>query len=180
MPEGGPAPLEELPEQARRFAGKKWVVLAVCLLLAVLLGTYLGWRRWHQNSNLLENAEVQKEVEVDPDQSFSIQPIEPDVIALILLVTPIAHANDSDSFTSVDSAFTEEECAQAVFDGLTSEAGVVCTYKNLAESLASIGSQYGIKLHSNESHANPNYLPHYHPCRAGGITEGQVHIWFLF
>ncbi len=78
VPEGGPAPLEELPEQARRFAGKKWVVLAVCLLLAVLLGTYLSWRRWHQNSNLLENAEIQKEVEVDPNQSFSIQPIEPE------------------------------------------------------------------------------------------------------
>ncbi len=78
VPEGGPAPLGELPEQARRFAGKKWVVLAVCLLLVVLLGTYLGWRRWHQNSNLLENAEIQKEVEVDPNQSFSIQPIEPE------------------------------------------------------------------------------------------------------
>lgn len=77
-PESRPARLEEPQEQtapSRRFAGKKWIVFVICLLLAFLLGTYYGWRKWHQNPSMLERAEVQKEVEVDPNQSFSIEPI---------------------------------------------------------------------------------------------------------
>ncbi len=77
-PEGGPAPLGELPEQARRFAGKKWVVLAVCLLLAlaILVGMYLGAKQSDARNPIGEMKS--KEVEIDPDQSFSIEAIEPE------------------------------------------------------------------------------------------------------
>ncbi len=71
----------EKPEQAappKRFAGKKWAVLAACLLLAlaILVGMYLGAKQSDARNPIGEMKS--KEVEIDPDQSFSIEVIEPE------------------------------------------------------------------------------------------------------
>lgn len=77
-PESRPARLEEPQEQtapSRRFAGKKWIVFVICLLLALafLVGMYFGAKQSDARNPMSEMKS--KEVEIDPDQSFSIEPI---------------------------------------------------------------------------------------------------------
>ncbi len=77
-PESRPARLEEPQEQtapSRRFAGKKWIVFVICLLLALafLVGVYLGAKQSDARNPMSEMKS--KEVEIDPNQSFSIEPI---------------------------------------------------------------------------------------------------------
>lgn len=55
--------------------------------------------------------------------------------------------------------------------------GILTPYNNLAYKLAALGGAIP-SHHSNESHSfDPNYLPHWHPMRPNGSTEGTIHIW---